>query len=141
MIASFTKNEKTASVRLPVSGKQLASALSYIGAERAEEYGMETFRSSNTAKRMERKTLSAELFLPTRCQSRILMSGKRNWLMMPLHSIAMLTEQQEIISVWKICTKPRLLPQSLSRNNSSARKTSDKRTSHKCKKQKNCFLS
>ena len=40
MIASFTKNGKTASVRLPVSGKQLASALSYIGAERAEEYGM-----------------------------------------------------------------------------------------------------
>lgn len=38
MIASFTKDGNTAFIRLPVSGRKLANALAYIGADCAEEY-------------------------------------------------------------------------------------------------------
>ena len=38
MIASFTKDGKTASIRLPASGRKFANALAYIGADCTEEY-------------------------------------------------------------------------------------------------------
>lgn len=38
MIARFTKDGKTASIRLPVSGRKIANALAYIGADCTEEY-------------------------------------------------------------------------------------------------------
>ena len=40
MIAHFTMNGKSASVRIPVSGKRLAGALAYIGAVHEDEYLM-----------------------------------------------------------------------------------------------------